>query len=290
MDSNDALITDFLTYLSAEKGMARNTLEAYGRDLRKLADFLSCDFSAVKIEQIYDYLGKLKAEGYASSSVSRMSFTIKVFFRFLKKEGFIAKEITKDLDAPKLWQLIPEVLTCAEMEKLLRAPDSTSELGARDRAILEVLYASGLRVSELCSVNITDLGEGTIRAMGKGSKERIVPLAKIAFDAIDHYLGSFRGDAEAGGALFLSKGGKTRIDRITVWRAIKEHAKSAGITKKISPHTLRHSFATHLLENGADLRVIQELLGHSSIATTDKYTHISSKHIHDAFHTFHPRP
>jgi integrase/recombinase XerD len=170
---------------------------------------------------------------------------------------------------------------------LLAQPDPETALGARDKAILEVLYASGLRVSELCGLNIQDVGEEAVRVKGKGSKERIVPIAPSALQSVDHYLGKFREDEEK--ALFIGPHGK-RIDRTVVWARVKFYAKKAAISKEISPHTLRHSFATHLLENGADLRVIQEMLGHSSISTTDRYTHISRKHLHEAFEKFHPRP
>jgi integrase/recombinase XerD len=179
------------------------------------------------------------------------------------------------------------VLSVGEVTALLAQPNPEERIGARDKAMLEVLYASGLRVSELCGLNIQDVGEEAVRVKGKGSKERVVPIAKSALNTVDHYLGKFREDKE--GALFLGSQGK-RLDRITVWSRVKFYAKKAGITKSISPHTLRHSFATHLLENGADLRVIQEMLGHANIGTTDRYTHISRKHLHEAFERFHPRP
>jgi integrase/recombinase XerD len=191
------------------------------------------------------------------------------------------------LESPKIWQLIPEVLTQEEVSRLLEAPDKESAEGVRDGAILQVIYASGLRVSELCQLNIGDLSDEQVRVVGKGRKERIVPIAKSAVAAVDEYLVRFR--QEGDGPLFLSRRGK-RIDRITVWERVKFYAKKVGITKVISPHTLRHSFATHLLENGADLRLIQEMLGHANVGTTDRYTHVSHKHLHDAFAKFHPRP
>jgi integrase/recombinase XerD len=217
-----------------------------------------------------------------------MLIAVKVFFRYLKREGMIPQDPTLHLDTPKLWQLIPEVLSCEEVERLLAAPDQESPVGARDRAILEVLYASGLRVSEVCSLNIQDLDDTTLRVKGKGGKERVVPIAEVAVKAVDDYLTRFRGEQEEE-ALFLNERGK-RMDRQLVWKQIKFYAKKAGIDKRISPHTLRHSFATHLLDNGADLRVIQEMLGHASIATTDRYTHVSQHHLKSAFDAFHPRP
>jgi integrase/recombinase XerD len=214
-----------------------------------------------------------------------------MFFRFLKREGAIAKDVTLHLDSPRMWQLIPEVLTVPEVEMLLNAPDSSMRAGARDRAVLQVIYASGLRVSEVCGLNLYDVDEQVVRVRGKGGKERVVPIAKTAVLAIDYYLIHYRTSSEdkKESPLFLSDRGK-RIDRGHVWKRVKFYAKRVGITKEISPHTLRHSFATHLLENGADLRVIQEMLGHSSIATTDRYTHISQRHLVEAFQACHPRP
>jgi integrase/recombinase XerD len=190
-----------------------------------------------------------------------------------------------------MWQLIPEVLSVAEVDALLKAPDVATAAGARDRAVLQVIYACGLRVSEACGLNLQDVGDQIVRVRGKGGKERVVPIAKSAVEAIDDYLTRFRQEGERAKhpPLFVSEKGK-RIDRILVWKRVKHYAEIAGIRKEISPHTLRHSFATHLLENGADLRVIQEMLGHSNIQTTDRYTHISQRHLAEAFEAFHPRP
>jgi integrase/recombinase XerD len=182
-------------------------------------------------------------------------------------------------------------MSASEVDQLLQAQDRDTYVGARDFAALQVMYASGLRVSELCSLNLFDINEESVRVKGKGGKERVIPIAKVAIGAVDQYLGKFRQqvEAEEEHALFLTGSGK-RIDRVLIWNRIKYYAKKAQIQKNISPHTLRHSFATHLLENGADLRIIQEMLGHASIATTDRYTHISHKHLHEAFQAFHPRP
>ncbi|MBI2743353.1 MAG: site-specific tyrosine recombinase XerD [Chlamydiales bacterium] len=287
------LVSDFLSYLASEKGLARNTLIAYEQDLEHFFSVLEKrkieEISLVTEETIIAFLAYLKDKQYASSTICRMLVAVKVFFRFLKRERKIAHDATSYLDSPKMWQLIPEVLSIEEMRRLLETPDVTTMQGARDKAILEVLYASGLRVSEVCGLNIQDLDDLSIRVKGKGGKERIVPIAKVAVDAVDHYLINFRKAAEDESAVFVTPKGK-RIDRIEVWKRVKFHAKAAQILKEISPHTLRHSFATHLLENGADLRVIQEMLGHASIATTDRYTHISQKHLKNAFESFHPRP
>jgi integrase/recombinase XerD len=285
-------VLDFLSYIGSEKGLAKNTIEAYGRDLnlfcQRLAEKGVPDFRSVGQQEVFDFLGYLKEKGQASSSMCRALVAVKVFFRFLRRERLVDKEETLYFDMPKLWQLIPEVPTCDEVNRLLDIPNSETFLGARDRAILEVLYASGLRVSEVCGLNISDVDDAFVRVKGKGGKERVVPIAKKAVDAVDHYLGKYRRDGK-GDALFVSVKGE-RIDRMTVWKRVKLYAQKASIAKSISPHTLRHSFATHLLENGADLRVIQEMLGHASISTTDRYTHISQKHLKDAFSAFHPRP
>jgi integrase/recombinase XerD len=280
------MLEEFLSYLGAEKGLSKNTLEAYGRDISAFFNY-SNNKTEVSQEEILGFFRYLKEKNYAASSICRMIVAIKVFFRFLKKEGHIGSDPTLYLDSPKMWQLIPEVLTVAEVTTLLKQPDMASFQGARDRAILEVLYASGLRVSELCNLNIENVDDTFVRVTGKGNKERIVPIARSAIEKIDHFLGKFRSDDQ--GALFVTEKGK-RIDRVMVWKRVKFYAKKAGITKEISPHTLRHSFATHLLENGADLRVIQDMLGHANIGTTDRYTHISQKHLHEAFSKFHPRP
>ena len=281
----DESIEAFLSYLGSEKGLSKNTLQAYRRDVESFIRYLQG--RAATEDDFLGFLRLVKDKGLASSSICRFLVSLKVFFRFLKKEGWLLKDPTIHLDSPKLWQLIPEVLTVQEVTRLLAQPHPESLIGARDKAILEVLYASGLRVSELCGLNIQDVGDEAIRVRGKGSKERIVPIALSALKSIDYYIGKFREDQQE--ALFLGVKGK-RIDRITVWLRVKLYGKKAGILKEISPHTLRHSFATHLLENGADLRVIQELLGHSHIGTTDRYTHISHKHLHEAFEKFHPRP
>lgn len=285
-------IEDFLFYIASEKGLSKHTVEAYKRDLARFTLLASekglSSFSEVSEREIVDYAKALKGSGLSVSSIYRSMVALKSFFRFLRKERLISSDETLYLDTPKMWQLVPDVLTEGEVKELLSQPDPDSPMGARDRAILETLYASGLRVSELCSLNLQDVGEETVRVMGKGEKERIVPIAKSALEAIDQYLLHHRGEG-CPDALFVSSKGK-RIDRIAVFERVKLYAKRAGLNKSVSPHTLRHSFATHLLENGADLRVIQEMLGHASVATTDRYTHISKKHLVDAFDRFHPKP
>ncbi|MGE0671265.1 MAG: site-specific tyrosine recombinase XerD [Parachlamydiales bacterium] len=291
----DLALADFLSYIASEKGLSTNTVAAYRRDLEMFFELLK-GRGKLALEEVGEgdviaFLAQLKSGQYASSSVCRSLVAVKVFFRFLKREKLIATDPTANLDSPKLWQLIPEVLTYDEVDALLKSPDPTDPMGARDRAVFEVIYASGLRVSEVCGLNLFDISEKTVRVKGKGGKERIVPIAQAAIDAVDHYLIHFR-DAQPEqkeAPLFVTSKGK-RIDRTLVWQRIKLYGKKAGIGKPLSPHTLRHSFATHLLENGADLRVIQEMLGHASVATTDRYTHISQQHLTQAFSNFHPRP
>ncbi|MBI3900993.1 MAG: tyrosine-type recombinase/integrase [Chlamydiia bacterium] len=194
------------------------------------------------------------------------------------------------LDLPKVWQWIPEVLSVEEVEALLEMPQEMNFIEMRDKAMLELLYATGMRVSELCQCEIGDVGDGFVKVRGKGRKERLIPVGKKAIEAIDLFLLHFRGDVVGKETpLFITKRGK-RIDRIAVWERVKFWTEQAGIKKKVSPHTLRHSFATHLLERGADLRVIQELLGHEDIGTTDRYTHMRSDLIKKSFDAFHPRP
>lgn len=288
------LVEEFLKYLASERGLAKNTLQAYRSDLLALRNFLQqkgiVDFSAVQQTDILNFLESLKTQQYATASIGRTLIAIKVFYRFAVREKLLPKNIMLDLGGPKLEQLLPEVLTGEEMERLLAQPDTATALGARDRAILELLYGSGLRVSELCALSIYDLDDTFVRVMGKGSKERIVPIGRKAIEAIDYYLGQFRTGCESEKAppLFTTRRG-ARINRLEVWKLIKQYARKAGIAKNISPHTLRHTFATHLLDHGADLRIIQEMLGHASITSTDRYTHVSQTKIQAAFQQFHPR-
>lgn len=286
----DGHLKEFVSYIASEKGLAPNSVEAYGRDASAFVQFLQdagvANFKEVQERHIVSFLSQLKDQHYASSSIARALITIKVLFHFLKREAITPHNVALYLETPKLWQLIPEVLSCEEIDRLFSQPDVTTLWGARDKAILEVLYSSGLRVSEVCGLDIQHVDDQFVRVKGKGSKERLVPIGKKAIEAIDayHYL---RPDSDIQ-ALFLTNRGK-RISRDDVWRMIKRYGKKAGILKNISPHTLRHSFATHLLDNGADLRVIQEMLGHSNIATTDRYTHVSRAHLRESFDSFHPR-
>jgi len=287
-------IDDFLIYIASEKGLSQNTIEAYGSDVKSMIQFVKnygvISFQEIKQDHLIDFLSHLQSLKYAESTIRRALISSKVFFKFLKREGLVLEDVTFHLKPLKLWQLIPEVLTQAEVETLLSQCNIETANGARDQAILELLYASGLRVSEACLLNLYDVDDEFVKVMGKGRKERIIPIGKKAIAAIDHYLIHFRGEVRENRheKLFVTKSGKA-LSRIMVWKIVKHHAIKAGIRKNISPHTLRHSFATHLLDNGADIRIIQEMLGHASIGTTEKYTHISRTKLQESFEAFHPR-
>ncbi len=292
MQDFNFLITGFLAYIETEKGLSSNTVEAYLRDISCFKEFLIkkniSKFQDVNQKEIIEYLGYLK-ENYATASIARIFIAIKVFFRFLKKENAIETDITRYLDLPKVWQFLPCVMTYSEVEDLLNQIDIKTFIGARDKAVFELIYATGIRVTEACNVKIMDVFDNFVKVDGKGKKQRIIPVGQKALDAIDYYLLNFRKEKKDFQFLFVSNKFK-KIDRITIWNRIKFYAKKANIKKNISPHTLRHSFATHLLENGADLRLIQDMLGHEDISTTDRYTHISKAHLKKAFENFHPRP
>lgn len=285
------LVSDFLDYLRSERGLSVHTIEAYGRDVAAFTDFLKGkSYKEINSDTILEFLSHLHSRSYASSTTCRMLVSIKVFFRFLKREGEISVDLGRYFDTPKIWQLVPEVLTPEEVSHLLAAPNPQDKMGSRDRAILELLYATGMRVSELCQLKLTDLHDTFVKVQGKGKKERVIPVGRKAILALDDYLNLFRGKMEEKTApLFISQKGKP-LSRMVVWSRIKVYAKLAGIQKEISPHTLRHSFATHLLENGADLRLIQDMLGHEDIGTTDRYTHVTGQRLKTAFSNFHPRP
>jgi len=280
-------ILPFLDYLRIEKGLSPHTIEAYQRDLTLFASTTPATPTPASIQA---FLSHLHAQQYAPSSICRMLVAVKVFFRFLKREGQISVDLSRSIDSPKMWQLVPEVLSIEEVDKLLAQPRAHDFQGARDKAVFELLYATGMRVSELCGLRICDVDDSFVKVRGKGKKERLIPVGAKAIEAIDYYLLNFRKEVDADNApLFVSQRGKA-IDRTAVWSRIKKYATSANIQKNISPHTLRHSFASHLLENGADLRLIQEMLGHEDIGTTDRYTHVADARLKAAFRSFHPRP
>ncbi|MEN9654815.1 MAG: hypothetical protein RL235_927 [Chlamydiota bacterium] len=287
---HDPLLRDFLDSLRSERGLSHHTIEAYQTDILGFQTFINKPWSSVISSDIFAYMSHLYQAKLASSSVSRKLIALKVFFRFLRKEGHILGDLASSFDTPKIWQLVPEVLTQEEVDCLLEQPLATNRIGARDKAILELIYATGIRVSEACSLRLGDLTDAFVKVRGKGKKERLIPVGKQAIAAVDHYLVHFRGEVtEENGPLFATSSGKA-ITRMVVWSQIKKYARAAGIEKEISPHTLRHSFATHLLERGADLRLIQEMLGHEDIGTTDRYTHVADNRLKRSFDSFHPRP
>lgn len=284
-------VDHFIIYIVSEKGLSKNTALSYERDISLFNHYLHekqvQDYSQLSSELVIGFFSYLSKRGFATTSICRALITLRVYFRFLKKEKEIKDDFSVYLQMPKIWDYIPDILTEEEVRRLMNAPKIEDQFGARDAAIIQLLYATGIRASEIGNLKIMNIGDDYIKVRGKGEKERLVPIAKSATKAIDHYL-SFREGSSGEDWLFVTKTGK-KIDRVGVWSVIKKYAKISNIDKRVSPHTLRHSFATHLLENGADLRVIQEMLGHSNIATTDRYTHLSKAHIKNSFDQFHPR-
>jgi integrase/recombinase XerD len=236
------------------------------------------------------YVKALQQRNLKETSQVRALAAIKMFLKFLYREGVVSANEGALLDCPKIWQTIPSILSLPQVERLMQLPNLETDVGIRDRAILEMLYGTGIRVSELCHLTIYDVADDMVRVFGKGRKERLVPLGKEALKAVDRYLHAVRSkfDSSTELHLFVSHRGN-RIDRGSVWKIVRQYAKAAGIEKKISPHTFRHTYASHLLDAGADVRIIQELLGHAHISSTDRYTHISMSHVQEAFRAFHPR-
>jgi len=294
-----AIIEHFKGFLALEKGLTSNSVDAYSSDLHNFILFLEeleiTSFSQVERDHILEYLAQAKQQGYESSSIARRLVSIKVFFRYLFQEKFINIDITDVMDSPKLWRLLPDFLSISEIESMLNAfPLSAKDpLNFRNRTMLELMYACGLRVSEEANLKIENVlfEQALLRVTGKGNKERIIPVGTQALDLISRYLNEIRPQLSKkpnDSTIFLSIRGKP-LNRERIWAIVKEAASKAGISKNIYPHTLRHSFASHLLENGADLRIIQEMLGHADISTTQVYTHINQKHLLDIHKNFHPR-
>lgn len=292
-----SFLEHFSHYLSVEKGLARNTLESYSRDLNKFFLFLK----KKKVEKaahvdrglITGYLLSLKEEGRAPSTISRNVASIRSFFNFLVQEDLLENNPAQLVKAPRIEKKLPRVLTAKEVDRLLRQPRDDGQSGLRDKAMLELLYASGIRVSELVSLNTSDFSPevGYLRCRGKGMKERIVPVGSVAVNYVREYLHSCRPKmlkAHDERALFLNHHGR-RLTRQGFWKILKKYAQQSRISGDVTPHTLRHSFATHLIENGADLRSVQEMLGHSDISTTQIYTQITRRKIREVYDKTHPR-
>lgn len=292
------VLEDFFHYLQIERGLAENTLISYRRDLMNYLQFIEeqkslSNWQDVQRYDIADYLYVLKEMSKSSATISRTTSAIRSFHQFLIRDQIVQQDASVHIETPKPERLLPSIITFDEVEKLLDITGRSS-LALRNKAMLELLYATGLRVTELVSLKMSDLHltMGFVRCIGKGSKERIIPLGDIAKEALEDYLQHSRkdllkeNDSEPG--LFLNHHGRP-LSRQGFWKIIKAVALEANLTKKITPHTLRHSFATHLLENGADLRAVQEMLGHADISTTQIYTHITKTRLKDMYDQFHPR-
>ncbi|MGE5308430.1 MAG: site-specific tyrosine recombinase XerD [Deltaproteobacteria bacterium] len=292
------LITAFLDYLSVERGLSRNTIESYREDLEQFAAFCedrkTSSMGSLSRGDVTDFMFSQKEQGISPNSIARRLSCLRMFFRFLVRERIIKNDPTGLIDSPKLWKKVPDTLSFNEVEALLAQPSTRKPQGIRDRAILETLYATGMRVSEAAGLlkDNANLDVGFIRCVGKGNKERIVPLGRKAVESIERYLTAARPgflNGKQSEFLFLSRLGK-RLSRQSLWKLIKFYAKEARIKKPIKPHILRHSFATHLLEHGADLRSVQEMLGHANISTTQIYTHVNKDRLKSVHKMFHPRP
>ncbi len=292
-----ACLSNFIYYLTVEKGLTQNTLESYRRDTERFLQFLIKNkvesLEKVNRSLLVKYLGHLKLKGYASSTISRNVASLRSFFCFLAQENITADNPALELESPRIEKKLPRVLSLGEVDRLLSEPPVNTANGLRDKAMLELLYASGIRVSELISLNTTDFNYevGFLRCRGKGLKERIVPVGNTAISSVRQYLKQGRVKMVKTGSeksLFVNHHGR-RLTRQGFWKILKKYAGHAGISGEVTPHTLRHSFATHLLENGADLRSVQEMLGHSDISTTQIYTHITRKRIREVYDKTHPR-
>jgi integrase/recombinase XerD len=287
----------FGDYLTLEQGMSPRTLEAYQRDVERLVDFARLHGAPAPLDVtsklLRDFVYHLKDVGLSPASIRRNISAVRTYFRFLLADGVVARDPSERLETPKRWRTLPEVLTVDEVAKLLASPTLDDTLAFRDRAMLELAYGAGLRVSEWITIGVRDVlfEEHLVRVFGKGSKERLVPIGRSAIGAVATYIRELRPRLERGngkGVLFLNARGEP-LTRMGAWKILRRHVERAGITKAVSPHTLRHSFATHLLEGGADLRAVQEMLGHADISTTQIYTHIDREYLRQVHRQFHPR-
>ena len=294
---SDLLADQFINHLRVERGLSENTIQSYSRDLMRFFQFLEKrNLSPLLVTQddIVEYVGSTLSAVLSARSTARNISALKMFFRFLVSDGKIESSPARLLDTPKLERRLPEILSYKEVELLLSMPDISKPLGQRDKAMLEVLYATGLRVSELVGLNISNinLDAGHVRTVGKGSKERMVPMGSKAIEALKDYLSDGRAvllKKQSSSFLFLNSRGR-HMTRQGFWKIIKRYGLAAGIKKVITPHIMRHSFASHLLEYGADLRSVQVMLGHADISTTQIYTHITRERLKKVHEKYHPRP
>lgn len=290
-------INDYLHYLTIERGLSLNTRKSYERDLLQYLHYLEDEqitsWQDVDRYVVINYLEKMHDEKKAPATVTRMITSLRRFHQFLRQERLTDHDPMQHIDTPKKVQKLPSTLSLTEVERLIETPDTTKNLGIRDRAILEVMYATGMRVSELVGLKLSDLhlSLGLVQTLGKGDKERIIPLGDYAIQWLERYLDEARPLLVANHSethVFVNHHG-TGLSRQGIWKNLKQLVREAGINKEVTPHTLRHSFATHLLENGADLRTVQELLGHADISTTQIYTHITKKRMTDVYKQHFPR-
>ena len=296
MASSPALLDEYLDHLRVERALADNSLLAYGRDLRALSRWAERRKGSVlelRSSDLSDYMGVLRKEGLSARSVARAVHAARGFFRFAVREGRLAVDPMQNLRAPRSFKGLPRFLTPAQVETLLAAPDPRTPYGLRDRAILELLYATGLRVSELTGLRPgdLDLSVGLLRCMGKGRKERLVPMGRVACRSVEEYVSGSRTALQRGRGspyLFLNHRGQ-RLSRMGLWLIVRRHAVTAGVAHVLTPHVLRHSFASHLLERGADLRALQVMLGHADISTTEIYTHVTRERLRQLYDLHHPR-
>lgn len=287
----------FLDYLTFERGLSARTLEAYQSDLGKLLRFLEerkvADPEDITTRDLREFIFHLKGRELAPATIRRSISSVKGYFSFLLEEGILEQDPSEGLEAPRVGRKLPDVLGVEEVARILEAPDPDHPMYWRDRSILETLYATGMRVSEMVDLKLTelDLEEGICTVFGKGSKERIVPLGRPAQRALERYLRQLRPRLDRGkgrGAVFLNQRGEP-LSRVAIWNLVRKNAERGGIIQDVSPHTFRHSFATHLLEGGADLAAVQELLGHADISTTQIYTHVDREYLREVHRSFHPR-
>jgi integrase/recombinase XerD len=292
----DAIVRDYLDHLRVERALSPNTLEAYGRDLARLEAHAARrrrSVLALRQADLAAFIGELRGQGLAPRSVARAVHAIRGLYRFAVREGRLVADPMENLKAPRAFKALPRYLSAPQVEALLGAPDTRTPLGLRDRAMLEVLYATGLRVSELIGLRAADLDMqvGIVTCFGKGGKERLVPLGEVARSWVGRYLAEVRPlmiGQRSTTVLFLSRRGG-RLSRMGVWGIVRRHAVTAGVERVLTPHVLRHSFATHLLEGGADLRAVQAMLGHADISTTQIYTHVTRERLRQVYDKFHPR-
>lgn len=291
-------LTDFIDYIRIERSLSKNTVAAYENDLQRFCEYLESNkiiapFS-VKLQDIQKFISELRELGLSKRTIARNISAIKSFYKFLSLEDIIEADPTEFLDTPRMPKKLPEVLEINEVEEILSKIDTSNKKGLRDRAIIETLYSTGVRVSELIALKKSEVyfAEDVIRVLGKGNKERIVPFGKCAKDAIKKYITGARYElarkGKSNNVLFLNLRGAP-LSRMGIWKIIQNYVKLTGIKKNVSPHIFRHSFATHLLEGGANLRAVQEMLGHVDISTTQIYTHLDKSYLKEQHRTFHPR-